>query len=190
MARIRKFSAYRAVEPRPYTRISKFKDVNFIKASPHINIVNFDMGNLRKKFAYQVDLVSKSALQIRHQAMESARMTCNRFLETNLGKNGYFLKIRFYPFHILRENPLAAGAGADRMSTGMKHSFGKPIGRAAQIKEGQALFTLKVNKQSLEIAKKALKRASYKFPCGCLIDVKELAVKAKVAPKKELKVAK
>ncbi|MBW2982490.1 50S ribosomal protein L16 [Candidatus Woesearchaeota archaeon] len=187
MARIRKFTAYRAVEPRAYTRISKFKDRNFIKASPHINIVVFDMGNPRKKFGYELNLISKDNLQIRHQAMESARMTCNRLLESTLGKSGYYLKVRFYPFHILRENPLAAGAGADRMSTGMKHSFGKPIGRAAQIRKGQSLLTLKTNKQNLETAKKALKRASYKFPCGCLIEVKELAAKPK---KTELKVAK
>jgi len=190
MARIRKFCAYRAVEPRAYTRISKFKEKSFVKASPHINIVNFDMGNRRKKFGYKLDLVSKSALQIRHQAMESARMTCNRLLEATLGKSGYHLKVRFYPFHILRENPLAAGAGADRMSTGMKHSFGKPIGRAAQIRKGQTLLTLEVNKQNLEIAKKALKRASYKFPCGCLIEVKEAIEKSVKAAKPELKVAK
>ncbi|MBW2966656.1 50S ribosomal protein L16 [Candidatus Woesearchaeota archaeon] len=185
MARIRKFSAYRGVEPRAYTRISKFKEKNFVKASPNINIVNFDMGNPKKKFGYELDLVSKSDLQIRHQAMESARMTCNRLLETVLGKSGYYLKVRFFPFHILRENPLAAGAGADRMSTGMKHSFGKPIGRAAQIRKGQVLFQLKVNKQNLELAKKALKRASHKFPCGCLIEVKELKVPKEVKKLKE-----
>jgi large subunit ribosomal protein L10e len=174
MARIRKFCAYRRIKPTPYTRISKFKDMNFVKASPHISIVVFDMGNPNKKFDYEVDLIAKDNLQIRHQAIESARMTCNRLLETTLGKSGYCLKVRFYPFHILRENPLAAGAGADRMSTGMAHSFGKPIGRAAQIRKGQVLFTLKVNKQNLETAKKALKRASYKFPCSCLIESKEL----------------
>ena len=191
MARIRKFCSYRSIEPRAYTRISKFKEKSFIRASPHINIVNFDMGNLKKKFGYQVDLVAKEPVQIRHNAMESARMTCNRLLETILGKNAYCLKIRFYPFHILRENPLAAGAGADRMSTGMKHSFGKPIGSAAQIKKGQVLFQLKVNKQHLDTAKKALKRASYKFPCPCLIEVKELqpakAIKLKKAELKEAK---
>jgi len=192
MARIRKFCAYRALEPRAYTRISKYREKSFIKASPHINIVNFDMGNIKKKFGYEVDLISKQDLQIRHQAMESARMTCNRVLETVLGKNGYYFKIRFYPFHILRENPLAAGAGADRMSTGMKHSFGKPIGRVARIRKGQILFQLKVNKSNLDTAKKALKRASYKLPCPCLIqvtEVKEKSVKPKAA-KTELKVAK
>jgi len=68
-------------------------------------------GNKKLSFpSTDVDLVTKTALQIRHNALESARMTCNRLLETNLGKSGYRLKIRTYPFHILRENPLAAGA--------------------------------------------------------------------------------
>ena len=47
---------------------------------------------------------------------------------------GYFFQLRIYPHHILRENPLAAGAGADRMSTGMKCAFGKPISVAARVK--------------------------------------------------------
>ena len=127
MARLRKFCAYRRLE-RPYTRVSKFREKSFIRANPNIAIVRFDMGDPTKKFQYQLDLISKDDLQIRHNALESARMTCNRLLENQVGKKSYYLKVRVYPFHILRENPLAAGAGADRMSTGMKHSFGKPIG--------------------------------------------------------------
>ncbi|MBD3249588.1 50S ribosomal protein L16 [Candidatus Woesearchaeota archaeon] len=170
---MRKFCAYRRLE-RPYTRISKYREKSFIRATPHINLVKFDMGNPKREYGYQLDLVSKSDLQIRHNALESARMTCNRLLELQLGKNGYFLKVKPYPFHILRENPLAAGAGADRMSTGMKMSFGKAISSAARIKKGQSIFSLKVNKQNLPLAKKALKRATYKIPCKCHIDIKEL----------------
>ena len=100
-------------------------------------------------------------------------MTCNRLVEKTLGKTAYRFKVRVYPFHILRENPLAAGAGADRMSTGMKMSFGKPIGVAAQIKKGQTVFSMDVNKQNVDLAKKALKRATYKLPGGYYIKVSE-----------------
>jgi len=172
MARLRKFSAYRRLE-RPYTRTSRLRKKSFIRASPRVNIVRFTMGDPKKRFAYQLDLCSKEHLQIRHNAIESARMTCNRFLEAKLGKKGYHLKIRIYPFHVLRENPLAAGAGADRMSTGMKKSFGKPIGNAARVKEGQTIFSLQVSKPDLKIARTALKRASYKLPCSCRISVNE-----------------
>ncbi len=62
MARLRKFAAYRKVE-RPYTRISKFRKKSFIRASPNLKIVRFEMGDPRKKFNYTLELVSKTDLQ-------------------------------------------------------------------------------------------------------------------------------
>ncbi len=78
-----------------------------------------------------------------------------------------------YPYHVLRENPLASGAGADRFSTGMQRAFGKPYGNAAQVKKGDAIFLISVNKANLELAKTALTRASKKLPCSCTIQVIE-----------------
>ena len=119
------------------------------------------------------DLNSKIALQIRDNAFNSARETANRVLEKNLGVAGFHIKVNVYPFHILRENPIAAGAGADRFSTGMQKSFGKPAGQAARIREGQTMFTVSVDKANLELAKKAMKRAASKIPCSCIIEVKK-----------------
>ncbi len=175
MATKRKAVSYRRLE-RPYTRFSKYKKLNYVRARPVCRVVKFEMGDLNSRFDYILHLVSKKNLQIRDNAIESARQTGNRLLEKTIGKTGYFFKTRVYPHHVLRENPLAAGAGADRMSTGMAHSFGKPIGVAARVKEGQELFTVKVNKQHIEIARKALKRASTKLPCTCSI-VQESAIK-------------
>lgn len=174
MAKLRKFVAYRRLE-RPYTRTSKFKKLSYVRTRPHINIVRYDMGDPTKKYGYQLDLVSKAILQIRHNAIESARQTANKLLEAKLGTSGYYFKIRMYPHHILRENPLAAGAGADRMSTGMQAAFGKAISAAARItRKGQTLFTIYTNRQNIEVAKKALKRASCKIPCSTSTIVKEL----------------
>ena len=172
MAKKRKFCAYRSVE-RPYTRFSKYKKMSFVKAKPNCKIVRFNMGSPTKKFTHKIILISKTSLQIRDNAFESARLTSNRLLEGELGKNGFRMKILTYPHHILRENPLAAGAGADRMSTGMKCSFGKTIGVAAQVKRGQVVFELEVNKQNLELGTKAMKRASYKLPNSYFIEVAE-----------------
>lgn len=172
MAKLRKFSAYRRVE-RPYTRVSKFKKMSYVKSTPHLNIVRFDLGDAKKKYRYTLNLISKKDGQIRDNALESARMTANRVLELNLGTTGYFFRVKTYPFHILRENPLAAGAGADRFSTGMQKSFGKPIGKAAQVKKGQIIFEIGIDKANLELAKKALTRAKTKIPCSCIIEVKE-----------------
>jgi large subunit ribosomal protein L10e len=127
------------------------------------------MGNYVKKFPHKVLLVSKADIQLRHNAIESARMACIRLLEGTLGKNGFRFQVRVYPHHILRENPLAAGAGADRMSTGMQRSFGKCIGLAAQVKKGKTIFSVDVDKVNLDTAKRALKSASHKFACQTTI---------------------
>ncbi|MBN1385844.1 50S ribosomal protein L16 [Candidatus Woesearchaeota archaeon] len=168
MARIRKFCAYRRLE-RPYTRKSKYREKSYVRASPVCKVVRFHMGNLQKKFPFSLRLISKSSLQIRDNAIESARQISNKALEKKLGKTGFQMIIKVYPHHILRENPLAAGAGADRMSTGMAHSFGKAIGIAARVKKGQTLIHVFVEKDHVPVAKQALKLAGSKLPCSTSI---------------------
>ena len=164
MAKLRKAVAYRRIE-RPYTRKSKYKHLSYVRSTPTSKVVRYDMGDQVKKFAHRLHLISKSDLQIRHNAIESARVACVRILEANLGKNGFHFQIRMYPHHILRENPLAAGAGADRMSTGMQRSFGKCIGVAAQVHKGKEMLTVECEKQHLDFARRALKCAGHKFAC-------------------------
>jgi large subunit ribosomal protein L10e len=163
MARLKKGVTYRRVE-RPYTRKSKYRELNYVRAVPVSKVVRYDMGNSTKTFPLYMDFVSGEAYQLRHNAIESARLTCNRYLEKHLGKGAFHFKIRVYPHHVIKENPLATGAGADRMSTGMKKAFGKPIGVAAQIKKGQIVFSVGVEKQYKDIAKHSLKRITYKLP--------------------------
>ena len=141
--------------------------------NPNPRITSFETGNVKKQFPYTLQLNSKVHIQIRDNALESARLTANRFLERNLGTSSYFMKLRKYPHHILRENPIAAGAGADRFSTGMKKAFGKPIGLAARIREGHTIYEVSVNKNGLSVAKAALQRASKKLPCTTAIVVNE-----------------
>lgn len=174
MAKLRKFCSYRRLE-RPYTRKSKYREKSYIRASPASKVVRYEMGTADQPFATHLELVAKTALQIRHNAIESARQSSNRYLEKFIGKGNYHMKIMIYPHHILRENPLASGAGADRMSTGMKLSFGKPIGSAAQVKRGQTLILLRCEKQHLEFARQALRRAANKFPCSCSMRVSSAA---------------
>ena len=173
MAKLIRAVAWRRIE-RPFTRKSKFRKKSFVRAVPQNKIVKFDMGNLSKDFQYLLTLKSKTDVQLRHNALESARKTSNKVLETKLGKLGYRMKIRTYPHHVLRNNPLAAGAGADRMSTGMKASFGKSIGLAAQVKKNQVVMDVYVDKNGLAPAKLALQRASKKFPSSFAIEEKKL----------------
>ncbi len=164
MAKLRKAVSYRRIE-RPYTRKSKYKQLSYVRSTPVSKVVRYDMGDPMKNFAHRFHLLSKANIQIRHNAIESARVVCVRILEQKLGKNGFHFQIRIYPHHILRENPLAAGAGADRMSTGMQRSFGKCIGVAAQVKRGKEIFTIEVDKENADTAREALKSAGYKFAC-------------------------
>ena len=174
MARIRKAVCYRKLE-RPYTRVSKFKKHSFIKTNYNTRVIKFVMGNAQKEdFEFKLKLKPKVDIQIRDNSMESARLTSNRLLEKTIGLGSYFLRVNKFPHHVLRNNPIASGAGADRFSTGMKKSFGKPIGLAARFRKGDTIFEAKVDKKNVDLAKKALKRASQKVACSCSIEVIEL----------------
>jgi large subunit ribosomal protein L10e len=167
MARLRKGVAYRKLE-RPYTRRSKYRSKNYAKSNPNNLIVKYEQGSPNKEFDVKFELIAYEDVQLRHNCIEAARKSANRYLENRLAKN-FFLKIRAFPHHILRENPLASGAGADRLSTGMKMSFGKPIGIAAQCKKGKVLVECSVERKDVAHAVTALKRMSHKFPIRCLI---------------------
>lgn len=170
MAKLIRAGAWRRLE-RPYTRKSKYRSKAFVRAVPANKIVKFEMGQLSKPFPMVVRLHSDVDIQIRHNALESARKSANRLLETKLGKQGFKLKIRVYPHHILRNNPLASGAGADRMSTGMKMSFGKAVGIAARVHKDQPIMEVYCEPKNIKLAKLALTRARHKFPAGGYLDV-------------------
>ncbi len=162
MAKLRPARAYRRLE-RPYTRKSRKRQKSYVKASPHSKVVHYHMGDVKKEFPVIVKLISESDVQIRHNAIEAARVTANKMLNNKLSGNYHFW-IRIYPHHILRENPLATGAGADRFQTGMKHAFGKPIGLAAQVHSGDEVMEVQIDEANIELAKKALKKAANKIP--------------------------
>ena len=172
MAKLRTFTSYRNIK-RPYTRTSKYKAKSYIRMTPNVKVVRFDTGSPNKEFTHTLMLAAKAELNIRDNALESARQTSNRLLEGFAGVGNFHLKVKVYPYHVLREHALAAGAGADRFSSGMAHSFGKPAGLAARIRKGQTIFQVRVNKAHLALAKQALERASKKLPCGCSIQVTE-----------------
>jgi large subunit ribosomal protein L10e len=166
MAKLRKFRAYHLIE-RPYTRISKYSSKNFVRGGfPHLKLTKFEMGDQKKTYDTTVLLTSEREMNIRHNALEAARTSSNRVMETSLGSN-YFMKVRVYPFHVLREHALASGAGADRLSTGMARPYGKSVSSAARVKAGQILFEIRVNKENISLARLAMERAAKKLPCGC-----------------------
>ena len=161
---------YTKINKKPFTRISIHKPRrSYVKGVPASKIHQFEVGNLKGDFPLRMDLISREDVQIRSNALESARMMVTKHLAKNLGDTGFFLKILVYPHHVLRENSMATGAGADRFSQGMRHSFGKPIGQAARINSGQSILMVKTPEKTEEIVKEALKRASAKLPGSFLI---------------------
>lgn len=159
---------------RPWTRVSKSKPrESYVVGVPYPRIHVFEMGNKEGDFDREVFLVSKDDVQIRDNALESARIVSHKFLEKKLGGPNYFYKILVYPHNVLREHSIATGAGADRFSQGMARAFGKPVGRAAIVKAGQRIIMVRVNKEHVETARQALKRASSKIRCRTTIEVKE-----------------
>ena len=158
---LRPAHCYRGQDKPAYTRIAVTKhDKNFIGTNPTLRTRQFNMGNPLKKYTKIIDLVCDvPGIQIRDNAIESARLNVNRALITSLGKENFFMRLRVYPFHIMRENKLAQGAGADRVSSGMKHAFGKPIGKAARLRQNQKIFSLLCEEHQVESAKAGLMRA-------------------------------
>jgi large subunit ribosomal protein L10e len=164
---LRSAKCYRKLE-KPYTRVSfKKPRRSYVKGVPALKIHRFEAGEKDKKFSKTIYLVAKKAVQIRHNALEAARVLATKTLAKHAGEGNYFFKVLIYPHHVLRENPLATGAGADRFQTGMRKSFGRPISSAARVRENQKVLEVRVDNENA--GKRALKAASSKLPTPCLI---------------------
>jgi len=157
---------------RPNTRQStRVPKKGYVKGVPKPKITEFELGT-KGNYEKNIYLIAERDVQVRHNALESARVSAVQTLEKNLGKGtGFFLKIRVYPHQVLRENAMATGAGADRFQQGMRMSFGKPIGTAARVRAGQKIIEIRTNSNNVAVAKDALKQASYKLPTPCKIVV-------------------
>jgi large subunit ribosomal protein L10e len=127
------------------------------------------MGDPKKPYKLKAYLVSERGVQIRHNALEAARIAANKYLDVNVGKENFFIKVLIYPHHVMRENALATGAGADRFSEGMRRSFGKSIGLAARVMPRQRILEVRLEAGKEYFAKEALRRASMKFPTPCKV---------------------
>lgn len=153
---------YRPVKGQNFTR------KEYVRGFPPPKITKFTMGDTKAKFEYEGKLISMESAQIRHIALEAARIAANRPLMEKL-VNNYRLDVRPFPHTILRENKMIFGAHADRLQQGMRRSFGTAIGTAARVKPGQVIISIMVNSDSVELAKESLKRGAAKLPMPCRI---------------------
>ena len=163
---LRPAKCYRDIKSRAYTRRAiKVMKKAFIRGVPGPKIQIFDMGNKSKReWELGVDMIAKYPVQVRHNQLEAVRMSVFRHLNKLIGRQNFHFRIRTYPHNVLRENPMATGAGADRFQQGMRKSFGKPIGMAARLKKGKEIMSVYVDdKKHIPIIKRAYHVAKNKL---------------------------
>lgn len=170
---LRKAGSYSKKYTRPYTRRSTVKGKNYIKAVPPQKVVRFEMGDIKGwlagKYKLLLRVVSNENVVIRDTAIEAARQYINRQMDTLLPGQHYYA-VRVFPHHILRENKMLTGAGADRMQTGMQLSFGKTIGRAAIVKKGREIMLIGVSSmKDIQTAREIIRKIKAKLPCSVSI---------------------
>ncbi|MEK6985232.1 MAG: 50S ribosomal protein L16 [Candidatus Thermoplasmatota archaeon] len=159
---------YRKIMQHAYTRRE------FMGGVPGNRILQYESGKANGDFPVVLNLIPSERGQVRHTALEAMRITAVRALDSAVGRENYFLKVRVYPHHVLRQNKQASGAGADRVSMGMRLAFGKAIGTAARVEAGQTLLTIKVTPKGFTAAKEAMRKSYNKVASPCRIDVQGL----------------
>jgi ribosomal protein L10e len=113
-----------------------FVKSRYCRGVPDPKIRIYDCGARRVGVDYfptVVHLVSNEKSQIASEGLEAARVCANKYLTKTVGKEGYHIRIRVHPYHVLRINKALNCAGADRLSTGMRGAYGKPTGTAARV---------------------------------------------------------
>jgi large subunit ribosomal protein L10e len=161
-------SMYREIDKPAYTRRE------YITGIPGSKIAQHKMGDKEadaEDYPVQISLVVEEECQLRHGSLEASRLSANRHLIKSFGEGNYKMTLRKFPHQVLRQNKQATGAGADRVSDGMRQAFGKIVGTAARIDKGERLFTVYCEVDQAEEVKEAFRRAYNKITPPCRIKV-------------------
>jgi large subunit ribosomal protein L10e len=116
------------------------------------------------EFPFTVHMVSLEKEQISSEALEACRVAANKYLIKKCGKEGFHLRCRVHPWHVIRINKMLSCAGADRLQTGMRGAYGKPTGRVARVKINQCLYSVRLQEKNVIHAIEAFRRGKFKFP--------------------------
>lgn len=145
----------------------------YIAGKPQIKIAKFSSGKAKSNYDYKVELLSTAKIQIRHNALEAARLAANKTM-AKAGEMTFYSSLKVYPHVVLRENKMIATAGADRLQEGMRRAFGKATGLAARIKPGQTIIEAYVTAANLDLAKDGFKVASSKLARPAVVRITPL----------------
>jgi len=152
---------YRYCKNKPYPKS------RFCRGVPDPKIRIYECGKKRipcDEFPGVVHMVSDEYQQISSEALEAARIACNKYMVGNAGKDFFHIRVRPHPFQVLRINKMLSCAGADRLQTGMRGAWGKSYGTAARCDIGQVLMSVRTQESKIQTAIEACRRAKFKFP--------------------------
>lgn len=180
------FRARRPARCYRYCKNKPYPKSRFNRGVPDPKIRIFDLGRKRAgvdDFPLCIHLVSNEYEQLSSEALEAARICANksvelaydaicscsltiiiRYLVKVAGKEGFHLRVRAHPYHVVRINKMLSCAGADRLQTGMRGAYGKPNGSVARVNIGQILLSVRTRDSNRATALEALRRSQYKFP--------------------------
>eukprot|EP01083_Nonionella_stella_P073384 198372_1 len=157
----RPWKCYRQQQGKPWIKS------RYCRGVPDPKIRIFDIGKRNAavdSMPLVVHMISLEKIQISSEALEAARITANRYLIKMCGKDGFHLRIRAHPFHVTRINKMLSCAGADRLQTGMRHAWGKPMGTAARVDIGAVLMSVRTKDENEAHALEAFRRTGFRFP--------------------------
>ncbi|OCT55604.1 hypothetical protein XELAEV_18000424mg, partial [Xenopus laevis] len=130
---------YRYCKNKPYPKS------RFCRGVPDAKIRIFDLGRKKAK-------------------VDEFPLCGHMYMVKSCGKDGFHIRVRLHPFHVIRINKMLSCAGADRLQTGMRGAFGKPQGTVARVHIGQVIMSIRTKLQNKEHVIEALRRAKFKFP--------------------------
>ena len=152
---------YRYQKNKPYPK-SRFN-----RGVPDPKLRIYDVGKKKAPhdtFPGCVHLVCYEKEQITSEALESARIACNKYMQTQVGREAFHMRMRVHPWHVVRINKMLSCAGADRLQQGMRGAFGKALCKSARVSIGQILMSVRCSVDNIPYAKEALRRSKFKFP--------------------------
>ncbi|PQQ05984.1 60S ribosomal protein L10 [Prunus yedoensis var. nudiflora] len=132
---------YRQIKNKPYPKS------RFCRGVPDPKIRIYDVGMKKKgvdEFPFCIHLVSWEKENVSSEALEAARIACNKYMAKFAGKDTFHLRVRVHPFHVLRINKMLSCAGA--------------IGFRL------VLLSVRCKDTNKNHAHEALRRAKFKFP--------------------------
>ncbi|MFX0143589.1 MAG: 50S ribosomal protein L16 [Candidatus Hodarchaeota archaeon] len=175
MAHKRPWHCYSRWTRRPYQyKRSSNRRREYARGGSQSKIQRYWGGNKNKpweEFELTVGLKVNSQIQISSNALEAIRITINSALQKRLGRQGYRLRVRPVPFQKYRENRMLAFAGADRVQSGMRNSFGRSTGVCARVRAGQIIAEVGTSLKNLTLVRERLRVASMKVSSSCQIVV-------------------